>query len=68
MFLFCLYCLACLLHCVFPVEDTGGPGRQTTSEREAFDARNILKVRGNLLLRALSNTAELQTPKFALMT
>ncbi|XP_026206709.1 activating signal cointegrator 1 complex subunit 1 [Anabas testudineus] len=25
------------------VEDTGGPGRQTTSEREAFDARNILK-------------------------
>ncbi|KAE8284131.1 Activating signal cointegrator 1 complex subunit 1 [Larimichthys crocea] len=24
-------------------EDTGGPGRQTTSEREAFDARNILK-------------------------
>lgn len=26
------------------VEDTGGPGRQTISEREAFDARNILKV------------------------
>ncbi|XP_035519375.1 activating signal cointegrator 1 complex subunit 1 [Morone saxatilis] len=28
------------------VEDTGGPGRQTTSEREAFDARNILKKFG----------------------
>ncbi|XP_010741501.3 activating signal cointegrator 1 complex subunit 1 [Larimichthys crocea] len=27
-------------------EDTGGPGRQTTSEREAFDARNILKKFG----------------------
>lgn len=26
------------------VEDTGGPGRQTISEREAFDARNILKM------------------------
>lgn len=26
------------------VEDTGGPGRQTISEREAFDARNILKT------------------------
>ncbi|XP_040032494.2 activating signal cointegrator 1 complex subunit 1 [Gasterosteus aculeatus] len=25
------------------VEDTDGPGRQTKSEREAFDARNILK-------------------------
>ncbi|XP_029933175.1 activating signal cointegrator 1 complex subunit 1 [Myripristis murdjan] len=25
------------------VEDTGGPGRQTIKEREAFDARNILK-------------------------
>ncbi|KAM9837324.1 activating signal cointegrator 1 complex subunit 1 [Aulostomus maculatus] len=28
------------------VEDTGGAGRQTTSEREAFDARNILKTFG----------------------
>ncbi|XP_022598292.1 activating signal cointegrator 1 complex subunit 1 [Seriola dumerili] len=28
------------------VEDTGGPGRQTMSEREAFDARNILKKFG----------------------
>ncbi|XP_071319081.1 activating signal cointegrator 1 complex subunit 1 [Trachinotus anak] len=27
-------------------EDTGGPGRQTVSEREAFDARNILKKFG----------------------
>ncbi|KAG8008647.1 Activating signal cointegrator 1 complex subunit 1 [Nibea albiflora] len=27
-------------------EDTGGPGRQTMSEREAFDARNILKKFG----------------------
>lgn len=25
------------------VEESGGPGRQTTSERESFDARNILK-------------------------
>ncbi|XP_074475170.1 activating signal cointegrator 1 complex subunit 1 isoform X1 [Sebastes fasciatus] len=38
---------ACPLHSgVFPVEDTGGPRRQTTSEREAFDARNILKKFG----------------------
>ncbi|XP_033963372.1 activating signal cointegrator 1 complex subunit 1 [Pseudochaenichthys georgianus] len=28
------------------VEDAGGPGRQTMSEREAFDARNILKKFG----------------------
>lgn len=28
------------------VEDSGGPGRQTISEREAFDARNILKKFG----------------------
>uniref|UniRef100_A0A3Q3WKK5 K Homology domain-containing protein n=1 Tax=Mola mola TaxID=94237 RepID=A0A3Q3WKK5_MOLML len=28
------------------VEDTGGPGRQATSERESFDARNILKKFG----------------------
>lgn len=28
------------------VEDTGGPGRQAMSEREAFDARNILKKFG----------------------
>ncbi|KAL6094895.1 ascc1 [Pungitius sinensis] len=28
------------------VEDTDGPRRQTTSEREAFDARNILKKFG----------------------
>ncbi|XP_051795013.1 activating signal cointegrator 1 complex subunit 1 isoform X1 [Acanthochromis polyacanthus] len=28
------------------VEDTGGTGRQATSEREAFDARNILKKFG----------------------
>ncbi|XP_032357342.1 activating signal cointegrator 1 complex subunit 1 [Etheostoma spectabile] len=28
------------------VEDMGGPGRQTTSEREAFDARNVLKKFG----------------------
>ncbi|XP_029383116.1 activating signal cointegrator 1 complex subunit 1 isoform X2 [Echeneis naucrates] len=28
-------------------EDTGGPGRQTVSEREAFDARNILKKFNN---------------------
>lgn len=27
-------------------EDTGGTGRQTSSEREAFDARNILKTFG----------------------
>ncbi|KAM8730702.1 activating signal cointegrator 1 complex subunit 1 [Acanthopagrus schlegelii] len=26
------------------VEDTGGQGRQTMSEREAFDARNILQI------------------------
>ncbi|XP_070707584.1 activating signal cointegrator 1 complex subunit 1 [Pempheris klunzingeri] len=29
------------------VEAVGGPGRQTTSEREAFDARNILKKFGD---------------------
>ncbi|XP_029312006.1 activating signal cointegrator 1 complex subunit 1 [Cottoperca gobio] len=28
------------------VDETGGPGRQTMSEREAFDARNILKKFG----------------------
>ncbi|KAF7658700.1 hypothetical protein LDENG_00008860 [Lucifuga dentata] len=28
------------------VEDTGGPGRQTVNGREAFDARNILKMFG----------------------
>ncbi|KAK2820500.1 hypothetical protein Q5P01_023459 [Channa striata] len=28
------------------VEDTAGPGKQTMSEREAFDARNILKKFG----------------------
>lgn len=46
---------------VFSVEDTGSSGGRATSEREAFDARNILKVRGNLLLPALSNTAGFQT-------
>ncbi|KAM9336104.1 activating signal cointegrator 1 complex subunit 1 [Symphorus nematophorus] len=29
------------------VEDTGGPGRQTMNEREAFDARNILQKFGS---------------------
>ncbi|KAM6896843.1 activating signal cointegrator 1 complex subunit 1 [Xenentodon cancila] len=29
------------------VEETGGGGRQTTTEREAFDARNILKKFGS---------------------
>ena len=33
------------------------------SEREAFDARNILKVRGNSLLPAPSNTAALETSR-----
>uniref|UniRef100_A0A3Q2GBU2 Activating signal cointegrator 1 complex subunit 1 n=1 Tax=Cyprinodon variegatus TaxID=28743 RepID=A0A3Q2GBU2_CYPVA len=33
------------------VEDMGGAGRQTTSGREAFDARNILKVRGITLIQ-----------------
>ncbi|XP_075999657.1 activating signal cointegrator 1 complex subunit 1 [Genypterus blacodes] len=28
------------------VEDTGGPGRRIVSEREAFDARNVLKMFG----------------------
>lgn len=35
---------------VFPVKETGGAGRLTTTEREAFDARNILKVRGSSIL------------------
>lgn len=54
--------ICCLLYsAVFPVEDTGGPGRQTTSEREAFDARSILKVRGNLLLFSFAKAVKLQT-------
>lgn len=42
-----------VFYTVFPAEDTGGPGRQTMNEREAFDARNILKVRQNLPLPKL---------------
>ena len=60
-FFLCYILSACLLQSgVFPVEDTGGSGRQTMGEREAFDARNILQVGGNLLLSVHSNTAELQ--------
>lgn len=63
-----LFVLCYICHTVvFPVEDTGGSGRQA-SEREAFDARNILKVRGNSLLPALLNTAELQTFRLVLTT
>lgn len=44
----CEFSFACFLlichFCVFAVEDTG---RQSASEREAFDARNILKVGGS---------------------
>lgn len=66
---FPLFALRYVCHTVvFPVEDTGGPGRRATSEREAFDARNILKVRGNLLLPGLSKTAELQTFRLVLTT
>lgn len=49
LFAVVLFALCDICHAVvFPVEDTGGSGRQS-SEREAFDARNILKVGGNFL-------------------
>lgn len=44
----------------FPVEDRGGAGRQAISEREAFDARNILKTFANYSFGELElNTVQL---------
>lgn len=34
----------------FPAEDRGGAGRQNMKDREAFDARNILKVKQSQIL------------------
>lgn len=45
----CFHCVDVFLMLYFPVEDAGGPGRQGLSNREAFDARNILKVRHSVL-------------------
>lgn len=45
----CFHCVDVFLMLYFPVEDAGVPGRQGLSNREAFDARNILKVRHSVL-------------------
>lgn len=54
--LWCIVQLFIYTSGVFPVEDAGGAGRQTGGEREAFDARNVLKVGGKLHLNTCTNT------------